>query len=264
MPTNRLRGKMPEQTGTATTAMPPTEAEILELARQFEDKSAQEVIGWTLETYRRGVAISTSFQAESMVILDIAHGFNPNVRVFTIDTERLSSETYELIEKVRDHYRIDVETFYPDKDDLSQMTVEHGVDPFYKSVSLRLLCCQIRKVNPMNRALEGLDAWMSGLRRSQSKTRARTDKIEVDTVHGGVVKVNPLADWSHEQVWAHIRGNDVPYNELYDRGYTSIGCDPCTRAIEPGEDLRAGRWWWEDGMPKECGIHLGPAWGRTK
>jgi len=136
------------------------------------------------------------------------------------------------------------------------MVTKHGINPFYRSVSLRLLCCEIRKVNPLNRALSNLDAWVTGLRRAQSGTRTGTAKLEVDASHGGIIKVNPLADWSEGQVWDYIRANDVPYNALYDKGYTSIGCAPCTRPTQPGEDPRAGRWWWENGVPKECGIHL--------
>ena len=143
------------------------------------------------------------------------------------------------------------------------MGTKNGFSPFYRSVSLRLLCCNIRKVNPLNRSLKDLDAWITGLRRGQGETRARTRKIEVDMAHGGITKVNPLADWSNEQVWDYVRSRDVPYNELYDKGYTSIGCAPCTRPIETGEHMRAGRWWWENGMPNEYGIHLGSAWGRT-
>jgi phosphoadenylyl-sulfate reductase (thioredoxin) len=121
-----------------------------------------------------------------------------------------------------------------------------------------MLCCEVRKVNPLNKVLKGLDAWVTGVRRSQTSTRSEASKIELDSGHGNIVKVNPLVDWTHEQVWEYIRANGVPYNELYDKGYTSIGCAPCTRAINPGEDSRAGRWWWEQGVPKECGIHLSP------
>ena len=241
----------------------PTADRVRELAEEYEDGSAREVIEWALTTYGGLVAVSTSFQAEGMVILDMAHRVDPDVRVLTIDTGRLPQETHDLIDRVRERYGIRVEVLYPDRDDLSKMVTEHGTSPFYRSVSLRLLCCNLRKVNPLNRALKDLDAWISGLRRGQGETRSKTRKIEVDAAHGGVTKVNPLADWTYEQVWDYIKANDLPYNELYDKGYTSIGCAPCTRPTEAGEDVRAGRWWWEDGMPKECGIHLGGAWSRT-
>ena len=248
-------------TGTEAPSAP----DIPALAAELEGRSAEEVIRWALETYGSSVAACSSFQAEGMVILDLAHRIDPEVSVFTVDTGRLPQETYDLIDRAREHYGIPVKVYYPDADELAEMVGKHGINPFYRSVSLRLLCCGIRKVNPVDRALrmEGLDAWITGLRRSHGGARSDTPKVEVDAAHGGLTKVNPLADWSDEQVWQYIRANDVPYNALYDKGYTSIGCAPCTRATEPGEDPRAGRWWWEEGMPKECGIHLGSAWGRT-
>jgi thioredoxin-dependent adenylylsulfate APS reductase len=252
-----------KQKVVSTALEVPGRTKIRQLADEYEHRSAEEVLEWALATYGRLVAISTSFQAEGMVIFDMAHRIDPDVRVLTIDTGRLPQETYDLIDRVREHYDVSVEVIYPNQDELSQMVSQHGLSPFYRSVSLRLLCCNIRKVNPLNRALKDLDAWITGLRRGQGETRARTRKIEVDVAHGGITKVNPLADWSSEQVWDYVRSHDVPYNELYDKGYTSIGCAPCTRPIETGEDMRAGRWWWENGMPKECGIHLGAAWGRT-
>jgi thioredoxin-dependent adenylylsulfate APS reductase len=237
--------------------------DVHELAAEYESRPPQDVIAWALDRFVPILAIATSFQAAGMVILDMAHRIDPRVRLFTIDTGRLPRETYELMDEVRERYGIPVEVYFPDPDDLAQMARKHGVNPFYRSVSLRLLCCNIRKVNPLNRALKDLDAWITGLRRSQGETRADTAKIEIDAVHGSIIKVNPLADWSDDQVWEYIRANQVPYNKLYDKGFTSIGCDPCTRPIKPGEDSRAGRWWWEKDMPKECGIHVGPTWGRT-
>lgn len=238
--------------------------DVAQLAARFETWAAEDVIRWAMDTYGPKVAISTSFQADGMVVLDMAHRIDRDVKVFTVDTGRLPQETYDLIDRVREHYGLEVEVYYPDGEELEQMVGKHGINLFQRSVSLRLLCCNIRKVNPLNRALKDLDAWMTGLRRSQTDTRAGIAQIEVDTAHGDIIKVNPLADWSLEQVWQYIKDNQVPYNELYDKGYTSIGCAPCTRSIQPGEDLRAGRWWWEDGMAKECGIHMGPAWGRTQ
>ena len=242
---------------------PPLAADVPGLAAEFETRPAEDVIAWALDSFGSRVALSTGFQAEGMVVLDMARRIDSDVRVFTIDTGRLPQETYDLIDRVREFYGLTVEVYYPDGEDLAQMVSKHGVNPFYRSVSLRLLCCNLRKVEPLDRALQDLDAWMTGLRRSQSDIRAGTAKIELDAGHDGIVKVNPLADWSLEQVWEYIKVNRVPYNELYDKGYTSIGCAPCTRPTEAGEDIRAGRWWWENGMPKECGIHVGPAWGRT-
>ena len=254
---------MLEAVSRASEPGSPAAVDVDAAAGQYESRPAEDVIRWALESFGSMVAISTSFQAEGMVILDMAHRIEPKVRVFTIDTGRLPQETYDLMDRVREHYDISVDVYYPDHEDLRQMVSKHGVNPFYRSVSLRLLCCNLRKVQPMQSALKDLDAWISGLRRSQDETRANVGKIEVDTSHGDIVKINPLADWSYDQVWQYIKANRVPYNELYDQGYTSIGCAPCTRAVKPGEDLRAGRWSWENGMPKECGIHLDQTWGRT-
>ena len=243
----------------------PNEEEMGILAEEFEDSSADDVIKWAIDTYDSRVGISSSLQADSMVIVDMAVRIDRDIKVFTVDTGRLPQETYDLIDKVRERYGIRISVYFPDADELSEMVGRHGTNPFYRSVSLRLLCCGIRKVNPVNLALkmEGLDAWMTGLRRTQLETRAKTPKIQVDGSHGGIAKISPLADWSNDQVWEYVRANEVPYNALYDQGYTSIGCAPCTRATKSGEADRAGRWWWEKGMAKECGIHLGPAWGRT-
>ena len=232
---------------------------LIEFAAALENASARDVIAGAVEAFGDRVALCTSFQAEGMVILDIASELPHRPRVFTIDTGRLPQETYDLIDSVRDRYGIEVDVYHPDHEELTPFVGRHGVNSFYGSVSLRLRCCEIRKVNPLNRALKGYDAWITGLRRAQNETRAGVAKVELDAAHGGMVKLNPLAEWDYERVWEYIRANDVPYNRLYDEGYTSIGCAPCTRPIKPGEDLRAGRWWWENGFPSECGIHLSPA-----
>jgi thioredoxin-dependent adenylylsulfate APS reductase len=235
-----------------------SKTQIEHLANEYEARTAEETVEWVLKTYGNRAALVTSFQTDGMVLLDMAHRIDPSVRVITIDTGRLPEETYSLMDKVSQQYGINVEIAYPEPADLQQLTERHGINPFYRSVALRLLCCDMRKVKPMEQALSGLDAWISGLRRSQASTRTGVGKIELDATHDGKVKVNPLADWTEAQVWSYVRGRDLPYNELYDKGYTSIGCAPCTRAIEPGEDVRAGRWWWETGATKECGIHLSP------
>jgi len=219
------------------------------------DPPAEEILGWAFGAFaRHRIALCTSFQLEGMVILDMAWRIDPQVQVFTIDTGRLPAETLELIDQVRDRYRIGIEVLHPDATELSAFTTEHGVNPFYRSVELRLACCDLRKVQPLARRLASLDAWITGLRRSQSASRATTPTVAVDHAHGGILKINPLAGWSLEQVEAYTRRHDLPRNPLYARGYASIGCAPCTRAIAPGEDIRAGRWWWERG-DKECGIH---------
>lgn len=227
-----------------------------ELAVQYDDQEPEEVIRWALEAMApERVAVCTSFQIDGMVILDMAWRINPDVRIFTVDTGRMPQETYEIIDRVREHYGITVEVYYPETRDVEKLVRENGINPFYKSVPLRLTCCDVRKVRPLVRVLNGLDGWVTGLRRDQWATRSNIRKIELDHDHGGIIKINPLADWTEEEVWDYVRANNVPYNQLYDRGYTSIGCAPCTRAIQPGEDARAGRWWWETGAPKECGMH---------
>jgi thioredoxin-dependent adenylylsulfate APS reductase len=226
-----------------------------ELAVYFDDKEPQEVIRWGLETFQPRIGLSASFQAEDMVILDMAWRISKDVRVFTLDTGRLPPETYELMDQVRERYGIPLEVLFPDAREVEGMVNRRGVNLMYKDVELRLLCCQIRKVRPLNRVLRELDAWFTGLRRWQWASRAAIRKVELDHDHGAMVKISPLADWTTEEVWDYVKANDVPYHKLYDKGYKSIGCAPCTRPVAPGEDPRAGRWWWEQNAPKECGIH---------
>jgi thioredoxin-dependent adenylylsulfate APS reductase len=233
-------------------------SEVQRLALEFEDHSAQEVLHWAVERFGNDVALSTSFQATGMVLLDMLNRISPGTRIFTLDTGRLPKETYELIDRAQQRYGCSIDVQSPDPDELKEIVARHGINMFYRSYSKRLLCCDVRKVKPLNRALSGLDAWITGLMRCEGGTRAETAKIEIDQSRDGRAKINPLAGWDMDRVWEYIRANDVPYNALYDRGYTSIGCEPCTRAIESGEDTRAGRWWWESGVPKECGIHLSP------
>ncbi len=232
------------------------ELEAGELAVEFDDQSPQAVIEWALDRFHPNIAISTSFQADGMAILDMAWRINPAVRVFTMDTGRLPAETYDLIDKVRERYGIKVEVLMPDPAEVQQLTHHYGVNGFYKDVRVRLYCCEVRKVNPLKGLLAQLDGWITGLRRDQWASRSNIRKIEIDHDHGGIVKVNPLADWTTEEVWEYIRRHKVPYNALHDRGYPSIGCLPCTRAVEPGQDCRAGRWWWERSDHKECGLHV--------
>jgi len=189
------------------------------------------------------------------VLVDMAWRLNPDVRVFTLDTGRLPAETYELFERVRERYGIAVEFEYPETDAAAAMVTEHGPNLMYGSVDLRLRCCEVRKVEPLKRKLATLDAWVAGLRREQWRSRKNIAKVELDRDHGGIVKLNPVADWTLERVWDYVREHDVPYHSLFDQGYTSIGCAPCTRAVAPGESERAGRWWWEQETDKECGIH---------
>jgi thioredoxin-dependent adenylylsulfate APS reductase len=209
-----------------------------------------------LDTFHPKLALSSSFSTEDATLIDMLWKMNPKFRVFTLDTGRLNQETYSLIDRIRTRYDVQVEVYYPNTVAVEKMVREHGMNLFYESVAHRRLCCNVRKVEPLMRALNGLDAWITGLRRGQGVTRMEVKKVEIDEAHGNIVKVNPLADWSDKQVWDYVKKNNVPYNALYDEGYTSIGCEPCTRPIKPGEDIRAGRWWWESPDEKECGLHV--------
>jgi phosphoadenosine phosphosulfate reductase len=226
------------------------------IQEELESKTAQEVLGWALKNYAGKVALASSFGAEDVVLIDLMVKIDPKARVFTLDTGRLHQETYDVIESVRNKYQVRIEFLYPDAWAVEKMETEYGPNLFYRSVELRKLCCGVRKVEPLNRALSSLSGWICGLRRAQSVTRTELKKLEVDEAHGSILKINPIADWSEEQVWSYIKENEVPYNKLHDQGFPSIGCAPCTRAVKPGEDLRAGRWWWENPESKECGLHM--------
>lgn len=221
----------------------------------LEQQDADGILQWALGKFGKSLAIATAFQAEGMVILDIASRLLPTVRVFTLDTGRLPEETYQMIETIRERYGVTVETVAPDAAEVESMVAFHGPNLFYGATSLRNLCCEIRKVRPLERKLRELDAWVTGLRRDQNDSRAVVQKVESI---GGKVKINPLADWTAGQVKAYVRQHEVPMHPLYAAGYRSIGCAPCTRAVRPGENDRAGRWWWEQDGASECGIHFTP------
>jgi phosphoadenosine phosphosulfate reductase len=230
--------------------------EIGQLAVDLDDGEPEDVIEWALNTFGENVAIVTAFQADGMAILDMAYQMFPQVRVMTVDTGRLPRETVAFIDDVRHRYpQARIEVRHPDADEVASMVRRNGVDLFRDSVEHRLMCCQIRKVRPLTEALDGLDAWFTGLRRDQWASRAAITKVQLDHDHDGIVKVNPLADWTAEDVDDYLGEFAVPRHPLYAAGYTSIGCDPCTRPIRDGEDDRAGRWWWESEAPKECGMH---------
>jgi phosphoadenosine phosphosulfate reductase len=200
------------------------------------------------------VALASSFGVEDMVITDLIHRHDLAISIFTLDTGRLHEETHRLMQRVRERYRLAIAVFAPEPAALAAYLSAHGPDAIYESVALREECCRLRKVVPLKRALAGKRAWITGQRREQSLTRRALAFREHDA-ENGLEKFNPLADWSSDEVWTYIRTNEVPYNALYDQGYASIGCAPCTRPIAAGEDLRAGRWWWEDPNHRECGLH---------
>ncbi len=220
----------------------------------LETASAETILRWAYNRYGR-VALVASFQAEAGVLIDMACRIAPSPEVLTLDTGRLPQETHNLMDVFRERYPIRLRVVSPDADELQAMTSTHGVNLFRQSVELRHECCAVRKVHPLRRALSSFDAWITGLRRDQSEERAAVPIVAPDDVNGGIAKVAPLARWSSDDVWSYIAANDVPRHPLYARGYTSIGCAPCTRATAPGEEERAGRWWWEREDVKECGLH---------
>lgn len=219
-------------------------------------RSAEGTLRWALNEFGSRVALASSFGAEDMVLVDMLTRINRDARVFLLDTGRLHQETYDLIERARERYGIGFEVYFPRTEDVERLTTAKGPNSFYTSVEDRKECCRVRKVEPLRRALSTVDAWITGLRRSQSVTRTDLEIVDIDETHGGILKISPLADWTEEEVWSYIRMNEVPYNTLHDKAFPSIGCAPCTRAVVPGEDVRAGRWWWEDPNHRECGLHV--------
>lgn len=227
-------------------------AELLALGRK---EGTQAAIRWALGTFGRRAALSSSLSLEDQTVTQLmAAADKEDTRVFTLDTGRQFPETYELIDRTEMAYGIRIEVFFPDFQKVQEMVREHGINLFYDSIELRHLCCGIRKIEPLKRALDGVEVWITGLRRSQSVTRAHMQMVEYDA-DDDVLKLNPLLLWSEQDVKDYVRANAIPYNKLHDQGFPSIGCQPCTRAVRPGEDVRAGRWWWEDPDKRECGLH---------
>ena len=229
--------------------------DVTALIGEVETKSAEDVLKWALERFHPRIAFASSFGAEDVVVIDILSKIRKDARIFTLDTGRLHEETYDVMERVRRKYGVSIESYFPDREKVEALERSKGFYSFRDGLAERKECCGIRKVEPLNRALDTVDAWITGLRREQAVTRGTTTKLEADDAHPGLYKLNPLADWTQDQVWEYIRRNDVPYNALHDRNFPSIGCSPCTRAVQPGEDIRAGRWWWEMPELKECGLH---------
>lgn len=233
-----------------------SEAELASINERLEADTTEDVLKWVDETFGNKAAQMSSFGLEDQALFHIYWTVNHDARLMTLDTLRLPTETYSLFDQTKLRYGVVVEFFYPDMNAVIDMVKERGNNLFYKGVANRKFCCGVRKVEPLGRALSGLEAWITGLRRDQGMDRGGIDIIEWDAAHSNY-KVNPLANWSFEQVREFVDENKVPYNEMHDMGYPSLGCAPCTRAIEHGEDIRAGRWWWEgDPDAKECGIHV--------
>ena len=237
-----------------------TMADVQRDADHFEAMSATEIMSWTHDQFGDAWAISSSMGPEDIVLIDLAVQAlgAENVHVFTLDTGRLHAETLQTVEEVRNRLGVAIRVYFPTTDAVEALTAEKGLFSFRDSIDNRKECCGIRKLEPLKRALRPLDAWVTGLRRDQNVTRTEVSKVEVDLLNGGLAKINPLAEWSSAEIWDHIKQRQLPYNPLHDAGYPSIGCAPCTRAVEKGEDERAGRWWWETPDSKECGLHGRP------
>lgn len=222
---------------------------------ELEAKQAHEILADAVDTYGDKLVLASSLGAEDQVLTHLLLKVNPKARIFVLDTGRLHPETYDVIAETEKKYGMKYEIYTPQTQDLETLVRTKGINSFYDSIENRKECCFIRKVEPLNRALSSADAWITGIRRSQAVTRANTPILEWDAGHD-IAKYNPLAKWSEDDVWTFIKDEHIPYNALHDNGFPSIGCAPCTRAVEPGEDIRSGRWWWESPESKECGLHV--------
>ena len=228
--------------------------QINNLNIELENASAIEILTYFLKKFKGKIAFASSFGAEDQAILYMLSEIHRDVKVFTLDTGRLFPETYDLIDKSRHRFKIPIDIYFPNALEVETMVNEKGINLFYESVENRKRCCHIRKINPLKRALKNMDVWITGLRREQSPTRTTMNIVEWDHLNG-LVKINPLIEWTEKQTWDYIKKHHIPFNTLHDQGFLSIGCQPCTRAIQEGEDSRAGRWWWENPDTKECGLH---------
>ncbi len=224
---------------------------------ELESADAQDILTWGIKNFHPRLALSASFGGpEGMALLHMMHQIESTSRVFVLDTGRLPQETHDLIDRVRDRFDKPIEVVFPASSDLESLVRDQGMNGFYESIEQRKRCCHVRKVAPLRRFLRDFDGYVSGLRRDQNANRRNARKVEIDRANGGLVKLNPLADWSHEDVMTYIHRHTVPLNRLHAKGYPSVGCGPCTRAVHHGEDPRSGRWWWEDDDTKECGLHV--------
>lgn len=231
-----------------------TTYDIETLNAQFAGLNAEVILEKTLALFGDKVVFASSLGAEDQVITYMLSKINKSANIITLDTGRVFPETYDLLHRTVNRYGLTIKSYYPDTLQTEEMVNAKGINLFYESIENRKLCCHVRKIVPLRRALQGKDAWITGLRREQSITRTDLKIMEWDASNG-LIKINPLLEWTENQVWEYIKTNNIPYNALHDQGFPSIGCQPCTRAIQKGEDLRAGRWWWEMPDSKECGLH---------
>ena len=231
------------------------EATIESLRKRFHGETPEKILTVALEAFHPAVAIAASFSKEDIALAAMAAEIRSDARIFALDTGRLNEETYEVADTIRRRLGVRIEWHFPDREAVEALERGKGLYSFRQSLGNRHECCGIRKVEPLSRALSGLKAWVTGQRREHGVTRSNLAIVEIDGAHGGILKLNPLAEWTTEQVDRFLRERGLPYNRLHDAGYPSIGCAPCTRAVRPGEDPRAGRWWWERPEHKECGLH---------
>jgi phosphoadenosine phosphosulfate reductase len=232
--------------------------EVLDRIKQWNDsladKTPEQVLEFFIKHFGEKIAFSSSLGLEDQVITHMICGIEKKTKIFTLDTGRIFPETYSLISRTNERYDITMQVYFPNADNVERMVNTKGINLFYESIENRKECCNIRKIEPLKRAFKGLDAWICGLRKSQSVTRADMNLVEWDA-NNNLIKINPIINWSNHDVLDFISLNKIPYNVLHDKGFPSIGCQPCTRAVKPGEDIRAGRWWWENPEQKECGLH---------
>lgn len=229
--------------------------DINSLNEQLAEKSPQEILEYFLNEYGDKAALSSSFGAEDQVLTDMLLKLNKEANIFTLDTGRLHPETYSVMDATNLKYGVKVNVFFPKNEAVQELYAKQGINGFYESIENRKACCGARKIEPLQRALKPLEVWITGLRAAQSVTRTETPVVEYDA-NFEVIKINPLINWSEDDVWDYIKSNNVPYNKLHDQGFPSIGCAPCTRAVAKGADIRSGRWWWENPEHKECGLHV--------
>ncbi len=225
-----------------------------ELNLKFEETPPQDVLSWFASEFKDKIAFSTSLGAEDQVITHILTGMNSVIKIFTLDTGRLFQETYDLLDITQKKYALPIEVYFPGTSRVEEMVKTKGINLFYESIENRRLCCHIRKIEPLHRALAGMEVWITGMRKEQSVTRSQAALVEWDPVYQ-IIKLNPLIHWTDDMVWQYVKNQKIPVNDLHSKGYPSIGCLPCTRAIQPEEDVRSGRWWWELPEFKECGLH---------
>ncbi len=229
-------------------------AKIEKLNHQFENYSANEIIQNVITNFKNEICFATSLGAEDQVITEMIASTGTNIDIFTLDTGRLFQETYDLYDKTTSRYKINIKILFPNNRDVEEMVNNYGANLFYKDIEKRILCCHVRKTEPLKRAIHGKKFWITGLRNEQSVSRINNKLFEFDEIND-IIKINPLIHWSEREVWDYIKEKDIPYNVLHDKGFSSIGCMPCTRAVLPREDSRSGRWWWENKGHKECGLH---------